>query len=67
MAVAPRPVKCGAALPDGTKCEEFTTITRAQYVYDQKPPAGEPKQYTLREIRYRAICPKCGEREVVEA
>src|SRR3954470_666678 len=64
MAVAPRPIKCGAALADGTEYQEFTTVTRAQYVYDQSPIVGGPKQYTLREIHYQAHCPACGERKI---
>lgn len=64
MAVTPRSIKCGAALPDGTECQEFTTIIRAQYVYDQAMVMGEPKTYTLKEIRYRAFCPRCGERTI---
>ena len=57
MAVTPRSIKCGGFF-DGTECQEFTTITAAQYVYDQATVMGEPKTYTLKEIHYRAFCPR---------
>jgi hypothetical protein len=67
MAVTPRPIKCGADLPDGTKCKEFATVMNTQYVYDRQPVAGDHPDYKLKEIHYRAVCPKCGERKVVKS
>jgi len=67
MAVTLRPIKCGADLPDGTKCNKFATVTNTRYVYDRQPTIGGRPDYNLKEIHYRAVCPKCGERKVVES
>jgi hypothetical protein len=67
MAVTPRPVKCGKALPDGSECREFATVTSSQYVYDRQPTIGGEPDYTLKEIHYNAVCPKCGDRKIVES
>jgi hypothetical protein len=61
----PRPMKCGAAITGG-QCEELLTISGIQYVYDLEPVEGEPNSYNLNEIHYNAICPKCGERRLIE-
>ena len=34
------PIKCGANLPDGGKCDQIATVTNARYIYDRKPLAG---------------------------
>lgn len=62
----PRPIKCAAELPDGSKCDEFAIVTNIQYLYDRQPIGGEPDGYNLNEIHYKAVCPKCGERTLVE-
>ena len=67
MAITPRPIKCGNKLPDGNECQEFATVTNSQYVYDRQPSIGGKPDYVLKEIHYNAICPKCGERAVVES
>jgi hypothetical protein len=66
MAVSPRPVRCGATLPDGSECQEFATITNAQYVYDRQPDLSGKSDYALKEIHYNAVCPTCGERKLIE-
>ena len=47
MAV-PRPMKCGASLDDGQRCDEFATITNIKYVYNQDPSQGLFGDCTLR-------------------
>jgi hypothetical protein len=66
MAVTPKPIKCGAALADGRRCNELATIIGTQYVYDRQPATGGGADYNLKEIRYSAVCPKCGDRKVIE-
>ena len=67
MAVAPRPIKCGAELPTGSKCDEYATVTNVRYVYDRKPsPLGDQEELVLNEIHYSALCPTCEERTVIE-
>ena len=66
MSVSPKPVRCGAKLPDGSECQEIATITNAQYIYDRRPNSGDKSDYALKEIHYNAICPACGERKVIE-
>jgi hypothetical protein len=61
------PIKCGADLPDGGKCDQFATVTNVRYIYDRKPAPGDGKdELVLNEIRYRATCPNCGERAMIE-
>jgi len=67
MSVAPRPIKCGAALPDGGECQEYATVTNAQYVYDRTLLSDGGTDYALKEIHYEAICPRCGDRKLVES
>ncbi len=42
-------------------------MTNTQYVYDRQPVVGGHSDYNLKEIHYHAVCPKCGERKVVES
>jgi hypothetical protein len=66
MAIILRPIKCGAQVPDGSRCNEFTTVTNTQYMYDRQPTIGGGSDYNLKEIHYMAVCPSCGELELVE-
>ena len=63
--MTPAPITCDSELPDGSKCSERLAVTKTQYVYDRKPIVGV-RDYTLREIHYYAMCPRCGERQYVE-
>jgi hypothetical protein len=61
------PIKCGADLPGGGKCDQVATVTNARYIYDRKPPVGEGSdELVLNEIHYSAICPHCGDRAIIE-
>jgi hypothetical protein len=62
----PKPMKCGAELTNGTKCDEFAVVTGIQYIYDRVPEADDSQAYDLKEIHYRAVCPKCGDRTLIE-
>jgi hypothetical protein len=64
--MALEPIKCGAALVDGSQCNELAAVTKTRYVYNSKPQADGPTQYVLREIHYEALCPICGERTLIE-
>jgi hypothetical protein len=61
-----RPIPCGALLEDGSRCTEEATVSKVDYVYDRRPLVGDPATYKLKETHYHAICPKCGDRRVVE-
>ena len=65
--MAPSPFTCDALLDDGSKCSEKVMVTKTNYVYDRRPIVSEPATYSLRETHYHAICPKCGDREFIEA
>ena len=64
--MTPRPIQCNADLPGGNKCPEYAIVTNVQYVYDRLPAIGTHDRYDLKEIHYHAVCPKCGERKLVE-
>jgi hypothetical protein len=61
-----RPICCGALLEDGSTCKEVAAVSKVDYVYDRRPLVGDPATYTLKETHYHAICPKCGDRRVIE-
>ena len=46
---------------------EVASVIKTQYVYDRKPLVGIDPDYSLRAIHYTAVCPSCGEREIIEA
>jgi hypothetical protein len=64
--LTPTRIVCDATLADGRRCEEEAVGTNVQYKYDRQPMASGRDDYRLQEIRYRAVCPNCGERNVVE-
>jgi hypothetical protein len=67
MPVVPRPVKCGAKLPDGGKCDQHALVTNARYIYNRKPAIDSDRDDPiLVEIHYSALCPVCGERMLIE-
>ena len=66
MGTSLNPVRCRAKLPDGSECQEFATITNAQYIYDRQQGTGDKSDFALKEIHYNAVCPTCGERKLVE-
>jgi hypothetical protein len=67
MPVTPGPIKCGAELPDGARCDQLAVITNARYIYDRAPAmASRSDDLILNEIHYSAVCPACGERKLVE-
>jgi len=64
--MTPKPITCAADLADGNKCNQSGNITRTQYLYGRLPALGGPSDYTLSEIHYTAVCPRCGERKIIE-
>jgi hypothetical protein len=61
------PIKCGADLPDGGKCDQVATVTNARYIYNRKTPASDGRdELVLNEIHYSATCPNCGDRAIIE-
>jgi hypothetical protein len=66
MTIAPRPVRCRNALVDGSECQKFATVTGMQCVYDRQSLPEDRSDFVLKEIHYSAMCPKCGERKLIE-
>ena len=63
---SPEPIPCGATLAEGGRCDELATVTNIQYKYDRRPTDSGRDDYILREVRYRLLCPNCGERRLIE-
>jgi hypothetical protein len=59
-------ITCGADLSEGGQCQEQATVIKTRYVYNRAPEIGGPANYTLREAHYTALCPICGERQILE-
>jgi len=64
--MTPRPIKCGAKMPDGRACNEYAVVTNIQYDYDRLPIKDEPGECNLNEVHYYAVCPACGDRKLID-
>jgi hypothetical protein len=61
-----RPFKCGARLPDGTKCDALAIITDAEHIYREDCACGGFEQI-VDEIEYTMECPRCGPWKRIES
>lgn len=67
MTMTPRPIKCDADLPNGSKCDQLAAVTNVRYIYDRKPASGrDSEELVLNEIHYSAVCPNCDDRTMIE-
>ena len=55
----PEPIKCGAELGGGRKCDEIAKVVDIGFIYREEFEEGRFEQ-VLDEAHYTMECPKCG-------